>query len=67
MEGKGLNEKENNYIATITAFLMRLLVLPITILSTGENKATILNGNFDEVFNELSIIRCKRSCCCIQF
>ena len=35
------------------------LDLPITDLSTGENKATLLNGNFNEVLNELSLSGAK--------
>lgn len=59
MEGKGLNEKENNYIATITDFLDNSFGFAYTDLSTGENKATLLEGNFDHVFNELSLLGAK--------
>ena len=59
MEGKGLNEKENNYIASITNFPDGTFGFVYTDLSTGENKATLLNGNFSEVLNELSLSGAK--------
>ena len=42
MEGKGLSEKENNYIATISHFEDGSFAFAYTDLSTGENKATLL-------------------------
>ena len=59
MEGKVLNEKENNYIAAITDFTDGTFGFSYNDLSTGENKATVLNGNFDEVLNELSLSGAK--------
>jgi DNA mismatch repair protein MutS len=59
MEGKVLNEKENNYIATITDFNDGTFGFAYNDLSTGENKATLLNGNFNEVLNELSLSGAK--------
>jgi len=59
MEGKVLNEKENNYIASITEFADGTFGFAYNDLSTGENKATLLNGNFDEVLNELSLSGAK--------
>ena len=59
MEGKVLNEKENNYIASITNFPDGTFGFVYTDLSTGENKATLLNGNFSEVLNELSLSGAK--------
>ena len=59
MEGKVLNEKENNYIASITDFTDGTFGFAYNDLSTGENKATLLNGNFDEVLNELSLSGAK--------
>ena len=59
MEGKVLNEKENNYIASITNFPDETFGFVYTDLSTGENKATLLNGNFNEVLNELSLSGAK--------
>src|SRR6476469_9743078 len=59
MEGKGLSEKENNFIASITNFPDETFGFVYTDLSTGENKATLLNGNFNEVLNELSLSGAK--------
>ena len=44
MEGKGLSEKENNFIASISHFDDGSFGFAYTDLSTGENKATLLNG-----------------------
>ena len=64
MEGKGLSEKENNFIATITAFLkMERSDLPIRIYQQVKIRRHF-NNHFDEVLNEFSSIRCKRNCCC---
>lgn len=59
MEVKGLNEKENNYIATMTDFADGTVGFAYNDLSTGENKVTLLNRNFDEVMNELSVSGAK--------
>ncbi|MCQ6274181.1 DNA mismatch repair protein MutS [Bacillus sp. V3B] len=59
MEGKGLQEKENNYISTITHFMDGTFGFAYNDLSTGENQVTVLNGNFDEVLNELSLSGAK--------
>ncbi|KAB7668738.1 DNA mismatch repair protein MutS [Bacillus sp. B1-b2] len=53
MEGKNLSDKENNYIATISAFFNEKFGFAYTDLSTGESKATILSG-IEAVLNELS-------------
>ena len=59
MEGKGLSEKENNFIATISHFEDGSFAIAYTDLSTGENKATLLNNHFDEVLNEISLLGAK--------
>lgn len=59
MEVKGLQEKENNYIATMTDFTDGTVGFAYNDLSTGENKVTLLNRNFDEVMNELSVSGAK--------
>lgn len=59
MEGRGLQEKENNYISAITDFTDGTFGFAYNDLSTGENQVTILNGNFDEVLNELSLSGAK--------
>ncbi|MBS4207520.1 DNA mismatch repair protein MutS [Bacillus sp. FJAT-50079] len=59
MEGKGLQEKENNYIAAITIDETNQFAIAYTDLSTGESKATLLAGTEDVLLNELSIIGAK--------
>ncbi|MDT0159303.1 DNA mismatch repair protein MutS [Bacillus sp. AG4(2022)] len=58
MEGRGLNEKENNYIASISAFSDGSFGFACNDLSTGENKITLLAGQ-EEVLNELSMSGAK--------
>ena len=43
------------------------LAFAYTDLSTGENKVTLLNKNFDEVLNEISLLGAKESCCFFIF
>ncbi len=59
MEGRGLNEKENNYLASITVFDDETYGFAYNDLSTGENRVTLLTGSFDEVLNELSMSGAK--------
>jgi DNA mismatch repair protein MutS len=59
MEVKGLHEKENNYIATMTDFADGTVGFAYNDLTTGENKVTLLSRNFDEVMNELSVSGAK--------
>ncbi|WP_018660216.1 DNA mismatch repair protein MutS [Heyndrickxia acidiproducens] len=59
MEGRSLSEKENHYIASITAFPDDFYTLVYIDLTTGENRATMINGTFNEVFSELSVIGAK--------
>ncbi|AGK53137.1 DNA mismatch repair protein MutS [Bacillus sp. 1NLA3E] len=59
MEGRGLSEKENNYLASITVFEDQTYGFAYNDLSTGENRVTLLSGSFDEVLNELSISGAK--------
>jgi len=58
MEGKNLSDKENNYIATITAFAGEEFGFAYSDLSTGESKATLLLG-IDACLNELSLSGAK--------
>ncbi|MGV3466708.1 MAG: DNA mismatch repair protein MutS [Heyndrickxia sp.] len=58
MEGKGLAEKENNFIASITSF-DNSFGLAYTDLSTGEGRVTFIDGLFDHVVNELSVLGAK--------
>ncbi|MCS0652396.1 MULTISPECIES: DNA mismatch repair protein MutS [Bacillaceae] len=59
MEGKGLQEKENNYIASISAFEDETFGFATNDLSTGETKVTMLSNGFEEVLNELSMSGAK--------
>ncbi|MGE7877141.1 DNA mismatch repair protein MutS [Peribacillus muralis] len=55
MDSKGLREKENNYIATITSFADGQFGFGYNDLSTGENKVTLIES-FEEVLNEFAIL-----------
>lgn len=59
MEGKGLAEKENNYIASVTTFEDRTYGLAYTDISTGENRVTLLSNHFEEVLNEIAVLGAK--------
>ncbi|MGJ7920975.1 DNA mismatch repair protein MutS [Neobacillus sp. LXY-4] len=60
MEGRGLSEKENNYLASITVFEDdHTYGFAYNDLSTGENRVSLIKGTFDEVLNELSISGAK--------
>ncbi|WP_066288758.1 DNA mismatch repair protein MutS [Bacillus sp. FJAT-29937] len=59
MEGKGLHDKENNYIASITHFDDGSFGFAFSDLSTGETKVTLLTSGFDEVLNEISLLGAK--------
>ncbi|MGE6261352.1 DNA mismatch repair protein MutS [Heyndrickxia sporothermodurans] len=66
MEGKGLVEKENNYIASISEF-DQSFGIAYTDLSTGENSVTFIDNSFDLVLNEMSIIGAKEIVVTSQF
>ncbi|MGE7779047.1 DNA mismatch repair protein MutS [Peribacillus sp. NPDC097264] len=53
MDSKGLREKENNYIASITSFTDGPFGFAYNDLSTGENKVTLIES-FEEVLNEFA-------------
>ncbi|OAS83249.1 DNA mismatch repair protein MutS [Metabacillus litoralis] len=57
MDGKGLHDKENNYIASITAFDTQI-GLALSDLTTGENLVAICS-NFDELLNEIYSVGAK--------
>lgn len=59
MDGKGLQDKENNYIASISMFEDETAVLAYSDLSTGETKVTQLTSRFDDAINELATIGAK--------
>lgn len=51
MNGKGLQERENNYLASVTAFPSKF-GFALTDLSTGENQLALLNS-LDDIINEM--------------
>ncbi len=59
MDGKGLNDKENNYIASVTDFQDETFGLAYCDLSTGETKVTLVNDGLQALVNELSTIGAK--------
>lgn len=59
MEGRGLHDKENNFLATISSFEDGTFGFAYSDLTTGESRATLLSGNFDDVLNEVSILGAK--------
>ncbi|WML43795.1 DNA mismatch repair protein MutS [Neobacillus sp. PS3-40] len=59
MEGRGLTDKENNYIASLTSFDDQTFGLAYTDISTGESRVTLLSAHFDEVLNELAVLSAK--------
>lgn len=59
MEGRVINEKENNYIAAISQFDETIFGFAYNDLSTGESRVTLLEGDFELVLNELSVSGAK--------
>jgi DNA mismatch repair protein MutS len=59
MDSKGLTDKENNYIASITMFDDQTFGFAYNDISTGESRVTLLSDNFDEVLNELAVLSAK--------
>ena len=59
MNGKGLNEKENNFLSSVTSFSDNSYGLSYTDLTTGENHVTLISGNDDGVVNEIYSIGAK--------
>ncbi|MFT4416930.1 DNA mismatch repair protein MutS [Fredinandcohnia humi] len=53
MEGKALLEKENNFLASISTFPEGVYGFALTDLTTGENRVSLLSGNFEEVIGEI--------------
>lgn len=66
MDGKGLVEKENNYIASISEF-EGSYGIAYTDLSTGENCVTFVEGSIDLILNEMAIIGAKEIVISAQF
>ncbi|WP_299741043.1 DNA mismatch repair protein MutS [uncultured Rossellomorea sp.] len=59
MDGKGLNDKENNYIASVSDFNDQTYGLSYSDLTTGESKVTLVTDGLQALLNELSTIGAK--------
>ncbi|WP_050614860.1 DNA mismatch repair protein MutS [Bacillus testis] len=59
MQGRGIDEKENNYVGTITCFEDGTFGFAFADLSTGENKVTLLPDSFTDVVNEVTALSIK--------
>jgi DNA mismatch repair protein MutS len=59
MEGRGINEKENNFLVTISSLENESYGLAYSDLTTGELRATLLKGHFEDVLNEISTLGAK--------
>ena len=59
MEGRGLTDKENNFIAAVSVFSGDTYGFACSDLTTGESRATLLTGNLEELINELSMSGAK--------
>ncbi|WP_281975549.1 DNA mismatch repair protein MutS [Halobacillus litoralis] len=53
MEGSMLNEKENNYLASLSAFPDGSYTVSYNDLTTGENSVALIPGGFDAALSEL--------------
>lgn len=53
MEGSMLDEKENNYIASLSAFEDGSYAVSYNDLTTGENSTALISGGFDAALSEL--------------
>ncbi|GIN61619.1 DNA mismatch repair protein MutS [Robertmurraya siralis] len=59
MEGRGLQEKENNFIAALSPFSDGSYGFAYSDLSTGESKVTLLKGDYELVLNEIALSGAK--------
>lgn len=59
MEGKIIQEKENNFIASVSEFTDESYGLAVTDLTTGENFVSLIEGSWQDVINEVAIIGAK--------
>lgn len=59
MDGKGLTDKENNYIASVAVFDDDTFGLAYSDLTTGETKVTVVSDGLQALMNELSTIGAK--------
>ncbi len=59
MQGRGIDDKENNYVSSITQFDDHTFGFAFADISTGENKVALLSGGFQDVLNEVSAVSAK--------
>lgn len=59
MEGNIINEKENNFIATVTNFEDGTYGIGSIDLTTGESKVTLLNGDWNDCVGEIYSLQAK--------
>ncbi|WP_214482764.1 DNA mismatch repair protein MutS [Bacillus sp. SM2101] len=59
MEGKGVIEKDNNFLSSISMFDDNSFGLSHIDLTTGESKVTIISQQFNDVINEIYSINAK--------
>lgn len=59
MQGRGMEEKENNYLTSLTLFPDGTFGLAFADLSTGENRVTLLSDSFQDVLNEVAALSAK--------
>jgi len=59
MQGRGIDEKENNYVTSVTQFADGTFGFAFADLSTGENKVTLLTNSFQDVLNEVTALAAK--------
>ena len=59
MQGRGIDEKANNYVTSVTQFSDGTFGFAFADLSTGENKVTMLSDSFQDVVNEVTALGAK--------
>ncbi|OIJ09982.1 DNA mismatch repair protein MutS [Anaerobacillus arseniciselenatis] len=59
MEGKVIQEKENNFIASVTDFSDETYGFAMTDLTTGQSYVTVLQDSWQEVINEVATTGAK--------
>ncbi|WP_028399063.1 DNA mismatch repair protein MutS [Ectobacillus panaciterrae] len=59
MEGRTIDEKENNFLVSLTSFEDGSYGLACNDLSTGQNTVTLLNGSMEDVLLEVHALGAK--------
>jgi DNA mismatch repair protein MutS len=67
MEGRKLEEKENNFLTAISLFDDDTVGLAYTDLTTGENRVTLVSGPWEDVVNEIYSIGSRELVVSSQF